>query len=185
MELASDIQNRLISEAVKRQLSQQQDFIQKIKRKGRKEIEEVEETKQLDNISYQRFRRTLGLVIEAINEASENIRDAIDDPKDLDKPYNAFASVTDIIEDWNNMIVSLSLMGYNKLEKNDKDKVYNDIKTILPALEGLRRIVDRNAQVFNVDQELINNAEDTVNKMIEQIKSNIFAPISIPVGTIP
>lgn len=184
MELASELTRKIASEASKQDKRTYEDVINKIKRKGEKEIQEVLETKQLNNVDYQKFRRALGLLIKSMNTAIESIRDAADDLTDQDKSYDALTNVIDIVEYWNNLGVSLTLMGYDKLEQNDKIKINNDLQPLSPAIRRLEQYIISIGFNFG-EPDLVKNALDVLSQMIEQLNTKMFKTISVPLGFVP
>lgn len=177
---------RLTGEAVEDQNRQQIELINKIKAQGQHDLDRMP-TKELDDISYQKFRRTLGLIIKQINVASERLQDFLANPGDDEKEYNALTDISNIVSVWNEMTVSLSLLGYNNLRPVDKQKINDDINKLRPYLERLRTRLDPNDLNFAnfTDIELLRNIHRSIVDMIEELDSKIFKPISVPVGAIP
>ena len=175
--------SHLTAESVEDERRQQTNLIKEIQKRGDKEID-VMPTKYLDEASYQKFRRTLGLIIKQINESNNALLEFDADQDDETLEYNALTDVSNIVLKWNEMCVSLSLLGYDKLYPTDKQKIYKDISTLKPYFQQLLVRTDPAAMDFS-QEDMLKNTNKSIDDMIRQIDSNIFKPVTVPIGSIP
>tara|TARA_R110000868_G_scaffold71798_2_gene209881 strand:- start:604 stop:1134 length:531 start_codon:yes stop_codon:yes gene_type:complete len=173
-----EFNRKRINEGVERERTQQQDIIDIIKNKGKKEVQEVMATKQLDNLSYQKFRRTLGLFIKDLNYIIDSAEDVFNNPN-YDNVKLFYSHIILLSTNWNTLVSSLTLMKYPSLEQKDKNKVYQDIKPLLGGLIQIKNISDNNAN--NIDATIKDDSDKVLNEIIEQIESNTFSIVSTPI----
>jgi hypothetical protein len=178
-----EFNRKLINEGSERERTQQQDIVDIIKNKGKKEVQEVMATKQLDNLSYQKFRRTLGLFINDLNKInSSDIYEMEYDDLDEDVLSKLFYDIILLSTSWNSIVTSLSLMKYQSLEQKDKNKVYVDIKTVLPVVKLIKINSSEFVNLLDIDDtKIYEDSNKVLNEIIEQIESNIFSIVSTPI----
>lgn len=170
---ANKFLNRLYGEAIQNQ--QRQDDIIRNLIKGKKEIQEVEETKQLNTLDYQKFRRTFNLFSDKLYTAISKVNEYEDtgDVDDSDNLFSTLQSINNLALAWNNVVISLSLLSYKTLNQNDKTKIYNIILEKKKDLVVLNNYLDDPKFADTSDQKKI------VNDIIKQIDENLFDQISL------
>jgi hypothetical protein len=167
---ANKFLGRLYGEAVANQQRQDEEIRQAIK--GRKEVQEVLETKQLKELDFQKFRRTYNEFIKDVDYALNVIENYVP-TGDATEEFNTLNKISDLAMSWNNVVISLSIMGYKNLEQKDKTKIYEILKSMRGSLETLLQYITDGRFVDSNQQQKV------LNQIIGQLNTNIYDQISL------
>jgi len=167
---ANKFLGRLYGEAVANQQRQDEEIRQAIK--GRKEVQEVLETKQLKEVDFQRFRRTYNAFIVTVNDALNTTKNYVP-TGDITQELKALNKVSDLALAWNNVVISLSIMGYKNLEQKDKTKIYAILKSMRGNLDSILLYLSDGRFVDS------NQEQKVLNQIIGQLDTNIYDQISL------
>lgn len=165
---ANKFLNRLYNEANDRERSQNLDIIDKIKRIGKQQIEEVTASQDIDIKNYEYFQKMLSILSYQIYRGLTTI---------LNNDKIAFQeSYAKIIAAWNNLISSLIMLNYQTLSKKDKYKVNNSIFEIKSSITSLLEYV-KQLSLTNDNYDIL---KIPLNNMLTQIESQIYQQVSYP-----
>lgn len=139
------------------------------------QVQEIVETQKLNDYNYQRFRRTFNLFVIDINKAINSIGNVIAKayPTPLDIT-NSLETISNLAINWNNLVISLSFIGYKKLEKKDKDLINNIINSSKSNIVQL--LEDINIPLFDGFSD---KQKKILQQIKEQIETNIFEQITL------
>lgn len=181
---ANKFLGRLSDESVEDQRRIHYDVLKKIKEREKEEKEEeVKATKYLDEYSFQRFKRSVGVVILNMNEASEYLAEGSAVGATASDERLALEGASDIITVWNNVVISLGILGYKKLFPTDKKKVDDVLNSLLPQLNVILEKVKsaKNSYVHVPSQNTFDVVISALDDVITQIQSKNFKSVPYPI----
>lgn len=164
--------DKINKQAVENEMNVHNDIVRKIKNAQLKEKQEIQESKSLEQKDFNLFLKkandfaySLFQIVGHINDDNLNI-------------YLAGSEFSDLISDYNNLVITLSRISYKNLEINDKRKVYERIKEFLPSLNLISN--ELNLLAIPPNEDFFLEMKLKIDTIIRQINENLFDQISYP-----
>jgi hypothetical protein len=163
--------DKINKQAVENEMNVHNDIVRKIKRAQLKEKQEIEAEEPISQKEYNFFLKkandfafSLFQIIDSIN--NENFED------------KEGLMISDLIKNYNELVITLSRIKYKSLNTNDKQKIYNRIKEFLPNLNLISNTLNMLAIPPNENKFL--NYKLKIDQIIRQINENLFDQVSFP-----